>query len=120
MEKTYLWLVHDYLTHDLHLTDEQVSEMDLPIYSVELKQRYNLFVIARKELDYFLQKIRNIIPCDFKAYQFTENEILVGEHYVDPFRRTRAFIPWLGCNSFILKYQPTGIFSLPMLTPPFL
>ncbi|AMK79088.1 MULTISPECIES: hypothetical protein [Methylomonas] len=109
MEKTYLWLVHDYKSHPIQLSEAAVVESRLPVQCVDLNSRYHLFVVYRKDLDGFWYKIKRMFPCQFKVYEFSEDELLVGEHYVDPLTNVIAFMPWIAdktlCPSKSVKYR---------------
>lgn len=94
-----MWLVHDYKTHELEIPKVQTMANCLPVLYTELNYRHNLFVVYKKDSDDFLQKIKTIFPCEFKVYEFSEDEMLIGEHYVDPLRHVSAFIPWIGGNT---------------------
>lgn len=95
MEKTYLWLVHDYKVHPIQLPEAEVVKSRLPVQCVDLNKRYHLFVVYRKDLDGFWYKIKRLFPCQFKVYEFSEDELLVGEHYVDPLTNVTVFMPWI-------------------------
>ncbi len=95
MEKTYLWLVHDFAAHTVQLTDAKVSAIGLPVITLELNRRYHLFVVYKKDLDDFWPKIKALFPCPFKVYEFSEQELLVGEHYIDPLFYAAIFVPWI-------------------------
>ncbi|MGY6274867.1 hypothetical protein [Methylomonas sp. MgM2] len=96
MDKRYFWLVHDHSIYNVEISEEQIAENQLPVLYKELNKRYNLFVIYKKDIDDFLQKIKNILPCGCKAYEFSDDEILIGEHYIDPLTDVNVFIPWIG------------------------
>lgn len=98
MEKTYLWLVHDYKSHPIQLSEAEVVASRLPVQCVDLNKRYHLFVVYRKDLDGFWYKIKRMFPCQFKVYEFSDDELLVREHYVDPLRNASAYIPWIDTN----------------------
>ncbi|TPQ24750.1 hypothetical protein [Methylomonas koyamae] len=96
MEKIYLWLVHDHNTQQqLELSEAQINANGLPCESMELTKRYYSFVVDRAHLDDFWRKIKIILPCECKAYEFSEEEMLLGEYYLDPSRNTSSFIPWI-------------------------
>lgn len=103
MEKIYLWFVHDYSLHDVKFTEANVMSISLPIQYMELNKRYHLFVIPRKNRDGFLMEIKDIFPCQFKGYEFSEDEMLVGEHYIDPLINISIFIPWIAGQ---MNYPP--------------
>jgi hypothetical protein len=111
MEKRYMWLVHDYMTHHIEISETQILANGLPIQCMELNGRYYLFVVYRKDSDAFLQKIKNIFPCELKVYEFSEDEMLIGEHYVDPLRNINVFIPWNGTKALTpVKQKEYGYF----------
>lgn len=95
MEKRYLWLVHDHIKHDVEISETQIIEHKLPVQTMELNKRYNLFVLYRKDVDDFLKKFINLFPVECKAYEFSEDEMLLGEHYIDPANRVNVFMPWI-------------------------
>lgn len=99
MEKRYLWLVHDYTKHEVDLTEAAIREHQIPAQAMELNQRYNAFVLYRKNIDDFLLKIRSIYPCQCKVYEFSEQEMLVGEHYIDPGNGLNVFVHWLNSQA---------------------
>jgi hypothetical protein len=45
-----------------------------------------------------LAKNKKIFPCAFKAYEFSDEEMLAGEHYIDPLRNACAYIPWINAK----------------------
>ncbi|QPK63806.1 hypothetical protein IVG45_02170 [Methylomonas sp. LL1] len=94
MEKTYLWLAHDYLTHDVELSESTIRANCPAIQNMVLNKRYNMFVINKKDIADFYRKLEDLFPYEFKTYEFSENEMLIGEHYVDPLRNINVFIPW--------------------------
>lgn len=99
MEKRYMWLVHDHNKHNVEISKSQIMENKISAQKTELDKRYKLFVIYRKDLDSFLQKIKCIFPCECKAYEFSEDEMLIGEHYIDPLNGINVFIPWIADQS---------------------
>jgi len=105
MEKRYMWLVHDHIKHDVEITETQIMDNKLPVQTIELGKRYNLFVLYKKDVDDFLKKFINLFPCECKAYEFSEDEILIGEHYFDPVNRVKVFIPWIGDETAIPPKQ---------------
>lgn len=99
MNKRYLWLVHDYMTHDVEIAEKEIIRSGVPILHLELTKRYQLFVVSKDNIDAFVQKIKNILPCEFKAYEFSEAHMLIGEHYFDPKRNINVFVPWIDPNA---------------------
>ncbi|MGR9015098.1 MAG: hypothetical protein ACU83U_15790 [Gammaproteobacteria bacterium] len=97
-KKRYMWLVHDNQKHEAGITETKIKASQVPIYAMELTKRYNLFVIHKKYVDAFVHAIAKIFPCECKIYEFSDDEMLLGEHYVDPLRRLSVFIPWLDDN----------------------
>jgi len=94
MEKRYLWLVHNHTMHDVEITESQIGNKPL-IETMELNKRYNSFVLYEKDIESFLTKIKAIFPCECKAYEFSEDEMLRGEHYIDPANDINVFVPWI-------------------------
>lgn len=101
MNKAYLWLVHDHTAHEIELSEAQVMANQLPVQSMTLNRRYNLFVVYQDDIDDFLQKIKKIYPCELKAYEFSEAGILSGEHYIDPLKGLNVFMPWIDADASI-------------------
>ena len=95
MEKRYIWLVHDHAKCDVDLSESQIVENKLPIQYMELKKQYNFFIIHGKDIEFFIQKIKSIFPCECKAYEFSEDEMLLDEHYIDPVNNVNVSIPWI-------------------------
>jgi len=94
MEKRYLWLVHDHGMHDVELSELQIENKP-PILYMEVNKRYHSFVIYPKDVDELVHKIKTVFPCRCKAYAFSEDEMLLGEYYIDPLNDTDVFIPWI-------------------------
>ena len=94
MEKRYLWLVHNHTMHDVEIAEAQIGNKP-PIQAMELNKRYNSFVLYKKDIESFLEKIKSIFPCECKAYEFSEDEMLLGEHYIDPANDINVFVPWI-------------------------
>lgn len=99
MNKRYLWLVHDYMAHDVEILESDIKSISIPIHYFELNKRYQLFVISKDDIQVFVQKIKNILPCECKAYEFSEDDMLIGEHYIDPKRSINVFVPWIDAKS---------------------
>ncbi|MBD9356517.1 hypothetical protein [Methylomonas albis] len=95
MEKAYLWVVYDDNTYQLNISEAEIIMIDLPCESMKLHKRYHSFVVDRENIEDFWRKIKNIFPCEFKVYEFSDEELLIGEHYIDPLRKTAAYIPWI-------------------------
>lgn len=98
MGKAYLWLVHDSIAQQPEISEAQIIANGLPCESMELTKRYHLFVVNRGNIDDFWRKITNVLPYKFKVYEFSDEEILVGEHYFDPSRNSSAFIRWIDAD----------------------
>ena len=91
-----MWLVHDYLSHDVEIAESaKLEKLGIPVQGVSLNKRYNMFVIDKNNVERFVEKIKEEFSCGFKIYEFSENEMLVGEHYIDPSKHKSIFIPWL-------------------------
>lgn len=101
MGKTTLWLVHDHNMHQLELSEAQIIATGLPCKTMELTKRYHSFVVDRADIDDFWRKIKNLFPCEFKVYEFSDEEMLVAEHYLDPSRNTCVHIPWIDAKVMV-------------------
>ena len=113
MEKVYLWFVHDDRAHEVQLTEAEVLEIDIPIQYMDLNKHYQLFVVSREDRTNFLQKTKDVFPCQFKVYEFSDDGLLVGEHYVDPLIKKDVFIPWISGQSTVpLKSKRFSYFFL--------
>lgn len=62
---------------------------------MESNKRYYSFVVYKKDIVEFLQKIKTAFPCECKVYEFSEDEMLLGEHYIDPATDINVFVPWV-------------------------
>ncbi|MGR8930277.1 MAG: hypothetical protein ACU836_06515 [Gammaproteobacteria bacterium] len=98
MGKRYLWLVHDVMTHDIELSEAQIANKLHPVY-LELNNRYHSLVIYQKDLDAFLMTVKALYPCECKVYEFSEGEMLLGEHYIDPLGGVSVFVPWANIDT---------------------
>ncbi len=117
MEKVYLWFVHDDRAHEVQLTEAEVLEIDIPIQYMDLNKHYQLFVVSREDRTNFLQKTKDVFPCQFKVYEFSDDGLLVGEHYVDPLIKKMCSYPGYQANQqFHSRAKGSPIFSLPILT----
>jgi len=94
MEKRYLWLVHNHMTHDVELSESQIANKPT-ILQMDVDKRYHSFVVYQKDVDELLLKIKTLFPCECKVYEFSEDEMLLGEHYIDPINDVAASIPWI-------------------------
>ncbi|MBS4051507.1 MAG: hypothetical protein KGZ69_09905 [Methylomonas sp.] len=99
MIKRYMWLVHNRMAHDAEISEANIMQNNLPVQTVELNKRYGSFVIFKKDTDDFLDKIKTLFTCACKIYEFSEEGMLLGEHYLEPSSGLNVFMPWIAEQS---------------------